>query len=846
MVGVDLNDQTYKELLYNLLIDNGLIPAEGDRPDISFEAFEKQADHPVALNIQICKIKNLQNVNALVPDQCLPFGPALTVVFGANSSGKSGYARILGCAGFSRGEVDVFPNINDPGCSTLMPSAEIEIQDESGKRCIIYSSGQKCMELNSLHVFDVKSVQEHLVKKNTFTFSPAGLSYLTKLAEVTDTVRERLSVLVEAQSKQIDFIPLFQGGDSSIRNMISELNAKTDLDSLKKESELTEADQTRMTALDKSIAELKTKNISKQIADLEKAQTDLNGLRDKINSLSGKLADGVVKNVCDSINEFNTADSLAKKIGIDQFKTKFFTQTGTDTWYDFVKTAKALSEQEQVEDKPYPQEDDRCLLCHQPLSKEARELILKLWKFLEGEAQAALNTAIRNLNRFKQTLDNLNLDFFSAQAVSYRYLEEYDKAKMTDFVATIITFIGGCRRRIEKLIKMIDEKDSKETVIALPETGSDQIEMVVKNLDKQLEILRKSDPAEEIKKLETELRTLTHKKVLSEQYSEISKCVSRLAWAEAASRAGGSTRPITLKYDALFDEIVTGGYIRLFQDILSHFGRPIRVKVDTTPRKGVIFRQLILETDSESLPPGANPDTILSEGEKRAVALADFLTEVALDMDSGGIVLDDPVTSLDLEWSAVIASLLVKEAQKRQVIVFTHNLPFVYYMRNFCQDLQVDNQMHWIKRGDHDDQPGYVFANNSPALEADYKNTHIAIEHYKKAKDLPPAEQERELKQGFGALRTTYESFIVYNLLAGVVIRFDERISPGRLKDIVWDTDLFHNVINKHEYLSKYIEGHLHSDAYLPIKPTPDILMKEIREFEEIVKKHRQLKKPLS
>jgi wobble nucleotide-excising tRNase len=46
----------------------------------------------------------------------------------------------------------------------------------------------------------------------------------------------------------------------------------------------------------------------------------------------------------------------------------------------------------------------------------------------------------------------------------------------------------------------------------------------------------------------------------------------------------------------------------------------------------------------------ATPDKILSEGEKLAVALADFLTEVALDTTSRAIILDDPVTSLDLEW----------------------------------------------------------------------------------------------------------------------------------------------------------------------------------------------------
>jgi uncharacterized protein YozE (UPF0346 family) len=63
------------------------------------------------------------------------------------------------------------------------------------------------------------------------------------------------------------------------------------------------------------------------------------------------------------------------------------------------------------------------------------------------------------------------------------------------------------------------------------------------------------------------------------------------------------------------------------------------------------------------------------------------------------------------------------------------------------------------------------------------------------------------------------------------------------LKDIVWEKELFQKVIGKHGALSKYIEAHLHSDAYVPIKPTPEMLMKEINEFDEIKKEHTALKK---
>ena len=90
---------------------------------------------------------------------------------------------------------------------------------------------------------------------------------------------------------------------------------------------------------------------------------------------------------------------------------------------------------------------------------------------------------------------------------------------------------------------------------------------------------------------------------------------------------------------------------------------PLRVKIKTKPQKGETLKQIILET------PDADTalhklEKILSEGEKRAVALADFLTEIALDETSRGIVLDDPVTSLDWEWKETVANCLRRRSQK--------------------------------------------------------------------------------------------------------------------------------------------------------------------------------------
>ena len=165
-----------------------------------------------------------------------------------------------------------------------------------------------------------------------------------------------------------------------------------------------------------------------------------------------------------------------------------------------------------------------------------------------------------------------------------------------------------------------------------------------------------------------------------------------------------------------------------------------------------------------------------------------------------------------------------------------------YFLKKHAEQNGVEIETHWIKRGDNEDKPGYVFLNNSPALERDYRKTTKACEIYQKAKEALAEEQESLLKQGCGALRTCYEAFIIFDLFNEVVMRFGERVSFGRLKDIKWDDSVVQKVVERSEILSGYIEGHLHSDAFATQKLAPKVLLQEIEAFEELKKEMKQQK----
>lgn len=295
----------------------------------------------------------------------------------------------------------------------------------------------------------------------------------------------------------------------------------------------------------------------------------------------------------------------------------------------------------------------------------------------------------------------------------------------------------------------------------------------------------------------------------------------------------------------MFNKLITDKYLKKFTETLNNLQCPYIVKSRTTPQKGKVLKELFLETDPTIDEKNAKIDKILSEGEKRAVALADFLTEVSIDEFCSVVVFDDPVTSLDLEWKDKLASILVKVSKSRQVIIFTHDVPFCYMMMKYAESNSVDIKTHIIERGSIDNKPGYVYLNNSPSSEEKYRNTNFVKEILDEAKKLEPEKQQNKLMQGFGALRTCYEVFINYDLLNQVIKRWDENIRVHNLQGIVWDKTIIEELIQKHETISRYIEGHSHSDLSPCQKPSVDLLKREITEFDNLKGKFKKLKKKI-
>lgn len=834
--GKDFAEADYERLTQYLLEDKKLLgKSDVPRPELKFLQNDSTKTDRESSSVKLVSISNLQNVNALALNQTLTFGDELTAIFGANGSGKSGYARVIGCAGFTRGDREIIPNAFKPIEPNQIQAAVIQLKIGDELKIINYKIGEACTDLTSFYVFDSTSVVTHLTKSNKISFSPAGLSFLTRLSQVHDECSRRLTDQANALLKPHNFNELFFGS-SEIKTQITNLNEKTDLKTLQQRSVLSPEDETRMQELDSEIARLKANEIDEKIKETNQTVKDLEILIKQLTAIEQKLSQEVFGNFKSLEEKLSEQQKAAENASVGQFKSADFSQVGSQVWLNFIESAKKLSVLES-EGNEYPNENDKCLLCRQNLSNEAISLLHLFWKFLEDESQAQLEETQKEFLGLQREVSAVSLDCFNDQNVSRRYLEK----NYSELFGKVQNFLILAERRKQNLLNSVNKPEA-ESITSLPDSATSEIENVIGELKRQLFDLEQTNPQEKIFELSEELKILRHRSILLDNWTAIERYVKDAQQAVKMQKAVGNTRHITNKYNELFKEMVTEKYVREFESLLQRLNCPLRVKIKTKPQKGETLKQIILETP-DAVEASHKLEKILSEGEKRAVALADFLTEIALDETSRGIVLDDPVTSLDWEWKETVANCLAAEAKKRQVIVFTHDLHFLSLLKKHGENYQAEIASHWIKK-EGSDKPGFVYLDNSPVAEREMRDTKQSSAFLQQAKDANnPVETEYFLQQGFGCLRTSYEALVIYEIFGQVVLRFEERVSIDRLKDVVAQSEILDEVRQKYDLVSRYVTGHLHSDAFHAQPADCELLKKEIDDFDTLKRKIKSIKK---
>ena len=111
-----LTPQDHEDLYALLKLAHGILDPKNRQPQ-PLTADQIPAQIEATTHIELRAIRNLHNVNAIAENQQLAVGPVgMTVIYGDNGSGKSGYSRVLKRACRARDQSEpIHPNANLPG-----------------------------------------------------------------------------------------------------------------------------------------------------------------------------------------------------------------------------------------------------------------------------------------------------------------------------------------------------------------------------------------------------------------------------------------------------------------------------------------------------------------------------------------------------------------------------------------------------------------------------------------------------------------------------------------------------------------------------------------------------------
>lgn len=816
-----INERDEESAFGYLLQQNGLAEKTPEVPLSSIAVSENTTE--VAESVVLAGMKDLKNVNALAPGQELTFGNGITAIYGNNGVGKSGYTRMLNNFFRSRGDTEILPDIRSeeemgqPSCTFLFLKNDEELP-------LTYPEKGDHPFFRAYTVFDTKSMRVHVDKENHLHFSPQGFEFFDELAAAVDSLKERLQSTIAERRTENSFVQHFEG-ESPVKAAIAGLSGTSDLKKVRESAQWTDADGDREKALTEKLVSLQPAQFEKSKKTLNLALETAKRFAQQCEALNRALSEENLKKHKDTLLAHKGLQERARAEGAEQFKTDKIQGVGSGEWRRFIQAAHDFGKK----NEGYPREGSHCLLCQQPLSGVARSLIERLFRHLASTVATEINQVQQSIKGAIQALESLTRPDLPADSVFRQWLDEQRAADISAIDQDVQRVWKTCECLRECLAELKHDVDISPVAV-----GIEALQTAQKTLVDQIGALKEQEAnlSEERRKVEEELRILRHRKQLTNILPHVEEYVKKYAWADKAEKITLNTGFITRVQRPLFEKYVTDDYrARFVEECKRLDAHRFGVQVVQKGAKGRTTRKLKLGS--------YDPGKVLSEGEQRAIALADFLTEAIMDPANCGIILDDPVNSLDHVRKEQIAYRLAEEGKARQVIIFTHDLVFLYMLKNASEWTGAEYVCHWMQCCEG--SIGNVFLNNSPSTERDYHNHRIATDWWEKARTAAPSDQEYLLKQGFGALRTTYETFVIHTLFNEVVKRFDERISFGRLRDIRLTPDILKKVDEKCALLSRYIEGHSHSDQYSEKKPTPDLLKAEIDAYIELTKEHKAL-----
>ena len=832
LVKGDLSDEDFRDLAEVCKATHGLAKQVDTHPLTRADVPKRGGSGtPVSLT----SIFHRRGVNALAEGQTLTFAPNLTVVYGDNAAGKTGYIRILKSACRARRREQILGNVVS-GVSPLSPVVAIKYRVGDEEEAREWAGEGEDEFVSRVSVFDAQSATVYLTERTGVAFRPFGLDLFDKLVQACKAIRAQLErERPSLTPKSIAELQAKVAEGTSVGRLLSNITSLTNPKTVR---ELCAAgdEKARRGQVVRSLADLQATDPDRLIRKLNLRIGRVQALSRNTRRVEEALSTEAVGSILEMRVEERRKRDQAARTRETTFRENMLNGTGSETWSALWQAARQFSQEEAYPGETFPatRNGSRCVLCQQDLDHAAQHRLDNFEAFVRSTAEKELQDV---RDRFA-TMRRAFVDLVVQPEAVTETLEELN-IEDDAMGSTVAAWLASAEDRRRAVVLALSEGRDRdlENCPVLDQMGG-RVDAMVNELRGRVQTLRNGEGKDARVLLNAEADELRARNVLAENEGMVLDEIDRRKRLAAYGLCIADTRTqaITRKSSVITREVVTQKLRESFQNELSKLKfRDVEVELtDAGGAEGVLYHKIVLSRAA-----GVELPKVVSEGEQRCLSIAAFFAELSTAEDPSGIVFDDPVSSLDYRWRDSVARRLVEEAETRQVVVFTHDVVFLLALKEFAHELDVQQADQHVRNmangaGVCIDQLPWV------ALKVTKRIGHLRQELQaaeKLHRQGHKAAYEKEASVIYGLLREAWERGVEEVLLGGVVERFRPGVQTQHVGDIADVTcEDCNAVTSAMTNCSKWLPGHDQAAAAPAEMPEPAELRADIDALDEWVR----------
>jgi energy-coupling factor transporter ATP-binding protein EcfA2 len=790
--------------------------------------------------VTIAAVRNVEHVNSLVPGELLTFSDSgLTIVYGDNGSGKSGYARVLKSVTRTRAHEAVRNDVFADG--DLVPRATIDYVVDDEARSFAWIAGAESPgALLHPSFFDHACADVYLSRETEVAFRPSGLGLFDELVAVCERVRSRLDSAKAEAVRPVPGLPDLEESTTAA-SFLAGLAADTRDEEIDEACTFTPEARGRLEELEAVLVATQGGTGAREADHLSRLSARARRSRTAL----ARIGESASEATRDSIGRLHREVSATQEAA-DAARTQVLGEgelegIGEPAWRALWEAARAFSQESAYRDRDFPAVvDARCVLCQQPLDADAATRLTAFDEFVRDATQRAAESArleyeaaVASLDAV-ETVDQATVDLASDLTVEDREAGE-----------VVSAYISAVDEALSELRSAVLNDSVDLGGLTFPVPPLERLDACIEALDNRAAEIRSTLEPGKDDSVRSELSELNATEALSAAKEMVVKERDRLQrlQAIAGARSETSTNAITHKSAEMTNAVLTDVLMDRFSRETDRLGLENVVLRTIGGRRGVLRYKagFVGATQEAPLP------EVLSEGEQTALGMAGFLAEVWTDPGKSAVVFDDPVTSLDHQRRDKVAERLVALAKERQTIVFTHDVAFLLALKKHAVAESVGVTERCVER--RQSKPGHCggFHRFSAKLVKERLNELAqGVEELRAAEPEMSVEEYRDATaKWYRRLRQTWERAIEETLVGDILTRGDLQVHPTMARTLVLYTAEDNKAL-QHRYGRATELSEAHDESSVINAPAPSLTdmeedLEAIREWHKRVAGRRSL-----